>query len=84
MANQQTDYAVQYQAAQQNPEAYWAEQAGNINWFSPPQTTLEALPNGSHRWYPDGELNSCYLALDQHLETRVIRSHFTMIHPPAA
>lgn len=70
MANQQADYALQYQAAQQNPEAYWAEQAGNINWFKPPQTTLEALPNGSHRWYPDGELNSCYLALDQHLETR--------------
>ena len=63
-------YNDEYRAAQQNPEAYWAEQAKRINWFKQPETILKKTPNGTFCWYPDGELNSCYLALDQHLETR--------------
>ncbi|WP_432474156.1 acetate--CoA ligase [Amphritea sp. HPY] len=63
-------YNEEYRAAQQNPEAYWAEQANRISWFKKPQTILEKTANGTFSWYPDGELNSCYLALDQHLETR--------------
>ncbi len=63
-------YNDEYRAAQQNPEAYWAEQAKRINWFKQPETILKKTANGTFCWYPDGELNSCYLALDQHLETR--------------
>lgn len=63
-------YNDEYRAAQQNPEAYWAEQAKRISWFKEPETILEKTANGTFCWYPDGELNSCYLALDQHLQTR--------------
>lgn len=63
-------YNEEYRAAQQNPEAYWAEQANRISWFKKPETILEKTENGTFSWYPDGELNSCYLALDQHLESR--------------
>ncbi|MEH6578984.1 MAG: AMP-binding protein [Amphritea sp.] len=63
-------YNEEYRAAQQNPEAYWAEQANCISWFKKPQTILQKTANGTFSWYADGELNSCYLALDQHLENR--------------
>ncbi|SEI60821.1 propionyl-CoA synthetase [Pseudomonas sp. NFR16] len=51
-----------------NPQAYWGEQARQVAWYRAPQQTLEALPDGTHRWFADGELNTCYLALDRQIE----------------
>ncbi|WP_236172560.1 propionyl-CoA synthetase [Pseudomonas pseudonitroreducens] len=50
------------------PSAFWAEQAGRVAWYRAPQDTLQALPDGSHRWFADGRLNTCYLALDRQIE----------------
>ena len=61
-------YNDEYQAALDNTEAYWADQADRIAWFKKPETTLEKTEFGTYSWYPDGELNSCYLALDYHVE----------------
>ncbi|WP_133012411.1 AMP-binding protein [Marinomonas flavescens] len=63
-------YNEEYQAAQQDPEAYWAKQARRVEWFKAPQSILSRTDNGAFSWYADGEMNSCYLALDQHLGTR--------------
>jgi len=62
------DYNEQYRASIANPEAYWGEQAKNIAWFKPPQTTLTTTDWGTHSWYADGELNTCYLAVDHQIE----------------
>ena len=62
------DYNEQYRASIANPEAYWAEQAQNIAWYKAPQTTLTATDWGTHSWYADGELNTCYLAVDHQIE----------------
>lgn len=62
------DYNEQYRASIANPEAYWAEQAQNIAWYKAPQTTLTATDWGTHSWYADGELNTCYLAVDHQVE----------------
>ncbi len=51
-----------------DPSAFWAEQAGRVAWYRAPQDTLQALPDGSHRWFADGRLNTCYLALDRQIE----------------
>ncbi len=48
--------------------AFWAEQARRIHWFRAPQTTLGKTASGSYNWFADGELNSCYLALDHQIE----------------
>lgn len=61
-------YNDEYQAALDNTEAYWAGQADRIAWFKKPETTLEKTEFGTYSWYPDGELNSCYLAVDYHVE----------------
>lgn len=62
------DYNEQYRTSIANPEAYWAEQAKNIAWFKPPQTILTTTDWGTHSWYADGELNTCYLAVDHQVE----------------
>lgn len=62
------DYNEQYRASIENPEAYWAEQAKNIAWFKAPETTLTTTDWGTHSWYADGELNTCYLAVDHQVE----------------
>ena len=61
-------YDNQYQAALDNPEAYWATQIDRIAWFKKPETILHKTDFGTYSWYPDGELNTCYLALDQQVE----------------
>ncbi|WP_370277166.1 AMP-binding protein [Pontibacterium sp.] len=61
-------YNDEYQAALDNTEAYWAGQVDRIAWFKKPETILSKTDFGTYSWYPDGELNSCYLALDYHVE----------------
>jgi propionyl-CoA synthetase len=39
-----------------------------VAWFRPPENTLQTLPDGTHRWFADGQLNTCYLALDHQIE----------------
>lgn len=43
-----------------------------LDWYKQPQTVLDkSNPNpGFWRWFPDGEFNITYNAIDRHLETR--------------
>ena len=51
-----------------DPEGFWLEQAKAIDWTRPPTRALDASRAPFYRWYPDGELNTCYNALDRHVE----------------
>ena len=62
------NYRQQHRHSIEQPEVFWAEQAENIAWFKKPNTVLSNDDNGVPRWFADGELNSCYLALDYHIE----------------
>ncbi len=57
-----------YDAALQNPEVFWKEQAEKIAWYSFPKNILTTDEDGLYRWYEGGKLNTCYLALDYHIE----------------
>ncbi|EGR0752670.1 propionyl-CoA synthetase [Vibrio vulnificus] len=61
-------YQKEYQWAKQQPESFWQAQAKNIDWFEFPKTILANDANGFERWYPDGLLNTSWLALDYHCE----------------
>ncbi|EHK9182864.1 propionyl-CoA synthetase [Vibrio vulnificus] len=61
-------YQKEYQWAKQQPESFWQAQAKNIDWFEFPKTILANDANGIERWYPDGLLNTSWLALDYHCE----------------
>lgn len=57
-----------FDASIQAPETFWADAAKRIHWFKEPEQTLSVDEHGLYRWYKDGELNTCYLALDYWVE----------------
>ena len=61
-------YQDEYQASIDDPADFWQKKAALIQWYKEPGTILSQDENGLYRWYADGELNSCYLALDYHVE----------------
>ncbi|MYH32487.1 MAG: propionyl-CoA synthetase [Gammaproteobacteria bacterium] len=51
-----------------DPESFWAEAAGDIDWIEPFARVLDAeAPSG--RWFTGGVLNTCYNALDRHADS---------------
>ena len=58
----------QQELAINSPESYWQEQSELVAWYKKPQTILSKNSDSWHDWFADGELNSCYLALDYHIE----------------
>ena len=60
-------YTQVYARSLADPESFWAEQAARIPWVEAPEKILEKDQNGVWRWFSDGVLNSCYVALDQHV-----------------
>jgi len=61
-------YQHSYEHSITDPAAFWAEQADHLAWYRKPSLTLQENPDGTHRWFADGRLNSCYLALDHQIE----------------
>lgn len=62
-----TTYQSIYQKSIEQPEAFWATQAQQIDWFSPPTQILSQNEQGFYRWFKGGTLNTCHLALDYHI-----------------
>ncbi|MFD2890652.1 acetate--CoA ligase [Flavobacterium chuncheonense] len=62
------DYNTFYNHSIENSEKFWTEQANQIEWYANPNTILAKDENDYPIWYPDGELNLCYLALDKHIQ----------------
>ena len=54
----------------EDPEGFWAEQAEGIDWTRRWDRVLDSSSPPFYRWFPGGELNTCYNALDRHVETR--------------
>ncbi len=61
-------YQQEYQASIDDPESFWAEKAKLLSWYKEPENVLSIDENGIHRWFADGEMNTCYMALDYHVE----------------
>jgi len=49
----------------EDPEGFWGEAAGAIHWFRAPARVLDASHPPFCRWFPDGELNTCFNTLDR-------------------
>ncbi len=60
-------YARVHNRSLMDPEGFWADQAAGIPWIVAPENILDRDQNGVWRWFSDGVLNSCYVALDQHV-----------------
>ncbi len=62
-------YQDEYQASINSPEAFWAEKASQLDWYKPATNVLSTDEHGIQRWFADGELNTCHLAVDYHVES---------------
>lgn len=51
-----------------DPEGFWAEAAKEIDWIEPPKKIFDASQGVYGRWFTGGVVNTCYNALDRHVE----------------
>ena len=62
------DYYDLYQHSLNEPISFWTEQAKAIDWFTFPPHILTQDEDDLYRWFKGGKLNTCYLALDYHVQ----------------
>ncbi|MBA2641193.1 MAG: propionyl-CoA synthetase [Nocardioidaceae bacterium] len=60
-------YADAFHRSIDDPETFWSEQAGLVDWFSQPERALDDSNPPLYRWFPGGTLNTCFNALDRHV-----------------
>ena len=57
-----------YQESIQNPEKFWQKASDDIFWFRKPSKILNKTNPPFYKWYEDGVTNTCYNALDIHID----------------
>ena len=61
-------YRDVHELSVENPKFFWRQKMDLIDWFEPPTEVLSQDDDGLYRWYVGGKLNTCYLALDHHVD----------------
>ena len=61
-------YEELYQRSINDPEGFWGDAAEAITWYKKWDRVLDDSNKPFYRWFPGGELNTCYNALDRHVE----------------
>ncbi len=61
-------YPQVYAEWKADPAGFWLEQAKALDWVRAPQTGFDPSMGVYGRWFPDGECNTCFNALDRHVE----------------
>jgi propionyl-CoA synthetase len=62
-------YHEVYARWRSDPEAFWAEAAAAVHWHRRWDAVLDSSRAPFYRWFPGAEVNSCYNALDRHVES---------------
>ncbi|MBT8091704.1 MAG: propionyl-CoA synthetase [Gammaproteobacteria bacterium] len=63
-----TTYAASHRLSIEKPEEFWAQAAEGIDWEKTCDRVLENPSPLTYRWFAGGRLNTCYNALDRHVE----------------
>ncbi|MGH6954176.1 MAG: AMP-binding protein, partial [Alphaproteobacteria bacterium] len=61
-------YDEVYRRSLADPEAFWGEAAESIHWHRRWDRVLDDSRPPFYRWFAGAEVNSCYNALDRHVE----------------
>jgi propionyl-CoA synthetase len=61
-------YRDAHRRALEDPEGFWGEQAGALHWERRWERVLDAGRAPFYRWFAGGRINTCYNALDRHIE----------------
>ncbi|GAC52817.1 propionyl-CoA synthetase [Gordonia amicalis] len=61
-------YTEAFTQAVDDREGFWLEAARAVDWTVRPTRALDDSAAPFYRWFPDGELNTSYNALDRHVQ----------------
>jgi propionyl-CoA synthetase len=61
-------YAEVYRRWQADPDGFWMDLADGVDWIESPTAALDQSQAPIYRWFPGGRLNTCFNALDRHVE----------------
>ena len=62
-------YKDVYRESLDNPETFWHEAAQGIAWSTPYSRVYNGSKSPFENWFVDGELNTCYNAVDRHVDS---------------
>ena len=63
-----SDFEKIYIESIKNPEEFWKKVADDMFWFKKPSKILNKSNPPFYKWYEDGVTNTCYNALDFHID----------------
>lgn len=61
-------YEAAFERSMKDPEGFWGEAAENCHWYKKWDRVLDDSNKPFYRWFVGGEINTCYNALDYHIE----------------
>ena len=61
-------YALAHARSLEDPDGFWGEAAKAIDWDVEPPRVLDGSDAPYYRWFTGGRLNTCWNALDRHVE----------------
>ncbi len=68
MAGKKGAYEEVYRRSIEDPEGFWGEAAEAVSWYRRWDRVLDRSNPPFYRWFPGGIVNTCYNALDRHVE----------------
>ena len=63
-----SNYRDVHRASIEAPEEFWGEAAQGIDWEKTWDKVLDKQDDLTYRWFTGGRLNTCYNAVDRHVE----------------
>lgn len=63
-----SSYQTVYNNWKNNPEKFWADAANEIDWFTPWDKVFDEAQGVYGRWFTGATCNTCYNAVDRHVE----------------
>ncbi len=60
-------YAEEFRRSVADPDSFWGDAARAIDWYREPSVILDSSNPPFYRWFSDGEMNTCFNALDRHV-----------------
>mgnify|MGYP006274186489 FL=1 len=60
-----------YEKSIKDPEAFWGEIAEDCHWYKKWDRVLDDSNKPFYRWFTGGEINTCYNALDLHIDNGI-------------
>jgi len=61
-------YDETFEKSIKDPDSFWAAAAENCHWYKKWDKVLDDSNKPFYRWFTGGEINTCYNALDFHIE----------------